>query len=59
MNTYEKDEILEELWKIKDDLAANCGNNMGKMIKKIKEIAAKQKLTGKEVDLRQQCRNVR
>ena len=44
-----KDEIMDELWSIKDKLAASAGNDLKKLVGKMNDIAALQKNSGQEV----------
>ncbi len=43
-----KNEILEELWKVKDQLAEDCGYDIEKLVKGLR---AKEKTEGNVVDL--------
>ncbi len=43
-----KNEILEELWKVKDQLAEDCGYDIEKLVKGLR---AKEKTKGNIVDL--------
>ncbi|MBT3605323.1 MAG: hypothetical protein HOE48_19860 [Candidatus Latescibacteria bacterium] len=38
-----KDEIMDGLWSIKDQLAASAGNDLKKLVSKMNDIAAQQK----------------
>jgi hypothetical protein len=53
MKDYEKDEILEELWKIKDEFSSSCDNDIGKIVEKMNRIVGEQALLGEEVNLRE------
>jgi hypothetical protein len=44
-----KDEIMEELWSIKDQLASSVGNDLEKLVSKMNDIAAQQKNSGQRV----------
>jgi len=39
MNIETKDEVIEELWDIKNQFAASSGGNMGDLVKKANAIA--------------------
>lgn len=39
MNIESQDEIIQELWKIKDQFAASNGGGVGELVKKANEIA--------------------
>ena len=47
-----KDEIIEELWKIKDELSLSCDKDMNKLIEKMNKLAQELNLPGEEVNLR-------
>ena len=47
-----KDEIIEELWRIKDELSSSCENNIKKLVQKMNMIAQEQGLLGEELDQR-------
>ncbi|MDA0745623.1 MAG: hypothetical protein O2954_03840 [bacterium] len=49
--TQTRDEIMEELWLIKDTLAASSQKDLEKLVWKMKAIAAEQKGLGPEVCL--------
>ena len=52
MKDYEKDEIIEALWKIKDKFSSSCDKDIGRIIEKTNRIAVEQALLGEEVNLR-------
>ncbi len=41
-----KDEIIEELWQIKDNLSSSCKGDMGELVKIMNRIAEEYDLTG-------------
>jgi hypothetical protein len=42
MNKEQKDEIIEELWKIKDQFSSSCNRNIKQLIQLVNDIAKKQ-----------------
>ncbi len=42
MKKNEKDEIIEELWKIKDQFSSSCNRNIRQLVQLINHIAEKQ-----------------
>ena len=47
-----KDEVIAELWEIKERMASSCGGDMSVLVEKMNEMAAQQKDLGEEVSLR-------
>ncbi len=39
MEKEKRDEIIEELWNVKDEFAGSCNQNMEQIVKKMNEIA--------------------
>jgi len=39
MNIQSRDEVIDELWKIKDQFATSSKGNVGELVKKVNEIA--------------------
>jgi len=56
MKDYIKDDIIEELWRIKDEFSSSCNKDMKKIIDKMNRIAEKQDSLGEEVNLRKKLR---
>ncbi len=50
MKNNERDEIIEELWAIKDNFSISCHQNVGEIVKKMNKIAAD--LRFKDAELR-------
>ena len=48
-----KDEIIEELWSIKNGLASSCKQDMGKLVEEINMIASCQEQLAEEVKHRE------
>lgn len=42
MKNEQKDEIIEELWKIKDQFSSTCNKNIRQLVQLANEIAKKQ-----------------
>jgi hypothetical protein len=42
MEKEQKDEIIEELWKIKDQFSSTCNKNIRQLVQLVNEIAEKQ-----------------
>lgn len=42
MKKEQKDEIIEELWKIKDQFSSSCNKNIRQLIQLVNDIAKKQ-----------------
>jgi hypothetical protein len=53
MRNYDKNEIIEELWKIKDEVSFSCDKDIGKIVEMANKIAKEQTLLGEEVNLRE------
>ncbi len=47
-----KDEIIEELWCIKDKFSSSCDNNIGEFIKTMNKIAVEKGFHGKQINQR-------
>ena len=58
MKNEETDEILEELWNIKDEFSSSCDRDMRKIIEKMKGIAVEQGFLGEEINLREKTQAV-
>ena len=52
MDNENKDEIIEELWCIKDKFSSSCNKNMEKIIKTMNKIAEEKGFHEKEINLR-------
>ena len=39
MKNNERDEIIEELWEVKDNFSSSCNQNVGEIVKKMNIIA--------------------
>lgn len=39
MKNNERDEIIEELWEVKDNFSNSCNQNIGEIVKKMNMIA--------------------
>lgn len=50
MENNERDEIIEELWEVKDNLSSSCDQNVGEIIQKMNMIADRLGFEG-EIDL--------
>lgn len=48
-----KDEIMEELWEIKDGLASSCKQDIGKLVERMTLIASRQGRLAEEVNYRE------
>ncbi len=44
-----KDEIMDELWSIKDQLSSSAGNDLKRLVEKMNDIAAQRKGLVREV----------
>ncbi len=56
MVTDAKDEIIEELWCIKDKFSSSCDNNIGKFIKTMNKIAEEKGFHGKQINQRKEVK---
>lgn len=52
MKNNERDEIIEELWEVKDNFSSSCNQNVGEIVKKMNMIA--EDLKFKDAELRQE-----
>ncbi|MCP5004044.1 MAG: hypothetical protein GY941_08895 [Planctomycetes bacterium] len=51
-----KDEIIEELWCIKDKFSSSCDNNIGEIIKTMNKIAVEKGFHGKQINQRKEVK---
>ena len=49
----ERDEIIEELWKIKDEFSSSSGKDISKIVERINKIAEEQGFSEEPINLRE------
>ncbi len=54
MNNENKDEIIEELWRIKDNFSSSCKNNVDKFINEVNKIAQQNGFHGEQINHRRE-----
>ena len=53
MEKDQRDEIIEELWQIKDEFSSSCGKDIRKIVEKINKIAEEQGFSGEQINKRE------